>query len=211
MRRGFTLIELLVVIAIIAILAAILFPVFARAREKARQVSCLSNVRQLGTAASSYIQDYDGTYPGFYHAVTVDRYQSAVQVLNPYIKNQQIWRCPSSRVTGNTGGVSCTYFANAVVFVRWVDDTTLNDPVAAVLMWEGDEANGYSYTRPRYVGGGYGDFVNHGHWGAPHSGGGNCVYADGHAKWRKEQGHTAGIFCLTPDDRSESSLHFPRY
>src|ERR671916_3232132 len=63
-RNGFTLIELLVVIAIIAILAAILFPVFAQAREKARQASCLSNVKQIGLAAMMYVQDYDETYPG---------------------------------------------------------------------------------------------------------------------------------------------------
>src|SRR5438270_674257 len=62
-RRGFTLIELLVVIAIIAILAAILFPVFAQAREKARQAACQSNLKQLGLAAMMYTQDYDGTYP----------------------------------------------------------------------------------------------------------------------------------------------------
>src|SRR5207302_4323104 len=62
-RRGFTLIELLVVIAIIAILAAILFPVFAQAREKARQAGCLSNTRQIGTAVSMYVQDYDETFP----------------------------------------------------------------------------------------------------------------------------------------------------
>src|SRR4030081_1263811 len=62
-RRGFPLIELLVVIAIIAILAAILFPVFASAREKARQASCQSNLRQLGLATLMYTQDYDETYP----------------------------------------------------------------------------------------------------------------------------------------------------
>jgi len=63
-RRGFTLIELLVVIAIIAILAAILFPVFAQAREKARQASCLSNIKQIALGAMMYVQDYDETFPG---------------------------------------------------------------------------------------------------------------------------------------------------
>ncbi|HZO91529.1 MAG TPA: DUF1559 domain-containing protein [Chthonomonadaceae bacterium] len=62
-RRGFTLIELLVVIAIIAILAAILFPVFAQARERARAISCVSNLKQIGTATNMYVQDYDETYP----------------------------------------------------------------------------------------------------------------------------------------------------
>ncbi|MEN6404264.1 MAG: prepilin-type N-terminal cleavage/methylation domain-containing protein, partial [Armatimonadia bacterium] len=68
MKRGFTLIELLVVIAIIAILAAILFPVFAKAREKARQTSCLNNCKQLGTAIVQYCQDYDERMPKCYTA-----------------------------------------------------------------------------------------------------------------------------------------------
>jgi len=98
-KKGFTLIELLVVIAIIAILAAILFPVFAKAREKARQTSCLSNMRQLATADLSYMQDYDETnlycwfrigYPGPITAVYYWWEQ-----LQPYIKNTQIFRCPS--------------------------------------------------------------------------------------------------------------------
>ena len=66
MKRGFTLIELLVVIAIIAILAAILFPVFARAREKARQASCTSNQKQIALGILMYAQDYDEAFPGFY-------------------------------------------------------------------------------------------------------------------------------------------------
>jgi len=70
MRKGFTLIELLVVIAIIAILAAILFPVFARAREKARQTSCLSNMKQIGLAFMMYTQDYDETLPGISFSAT---------------------------------------------------------------------------------------------------------------------------------------------
>jgi len=92
--RGFTLIELLVVIAIIAILAAILFPVFARAREKARQSSCMSNLKQLATCTLMYVQDYDETFPmsiywGGTFAVTF------YHELDPYIKNQQVYQCPS--------------------------------------------------------------------------------------------------------------------
>src|SRR5579871_5222449 len=107
-RNGFTLIELLVVIAIIAILAAILFPVFAQARAKARQTSCLSNTKQISLAILMYTQDYDETLPGYrFHepnpyagnphvgsttAVTI----FINQLLNPYIKNDGVWSCPSA-------------------------------------------------------------------------------------------------------------------
>jgi prepilin-type N-terminal cleavage/methylation domain-containing protein/prepilin-type processing-associated H-X9-DG protein len=98
-QRGFTLIELLVVIAIIAILAAILFPVFAKAREKARQTSCLSNMKQLTLASLMYSADYDGVYvnnwlTGF----------SWMEMIQPYAKNWQFFNCPSM-----------TYAAGAVV------------------------------------------------------------------------------------------------
>jgi len=97
-RRGFTLIELLVVIAIIAILAAILFPVFARAREAARQSSCNSNVRQLSTAILMYVQDYDELLP----AANCDGLSSGQDwniSCQPYMKNVGIFRCPSQTPT----------------------------------------------------------------------------------------------------------------
>ncbi len=95
-RRGFTLIELLVVIAIIAILAAILFPVFAAAREKARITSCLSNVKQLLLAAHMYAQDYDEVFPCDYHVSNSSTtHIRLVNEMDPYMKNKQIWYCPT--------------------------------------------------------------------------------------------------------------------
>jgi prepilin-type N-terminal cleavage/methylation domain-containing protein/prepilin-type processing-associated H-X9-DG protein len=99
---GFTLIELLVVIAIIAILAAILFPVFAQARETARKTQCLSNGRQIGTALMMYVQDYDELYPYTEWSqkimITPATWRAGLKpgwLLEPYHKNGQIWRCPS--------------------------------------------------------------------------------------------------------------------
>ena len=95
MRKGFTLIELLVVIAIIAILAAILFPVFAKAREKARQSSCLSNVKQISLGILQYCQDYDEGFPGIYMG-PAGGYYGMTQYLDPYTKSSQIHNCPSA-------------------------------------------------------------------------------------------------------------------
>ncbi len=104
-RIAFTLIELLVVIAIIAILAAILFPVFAKAREKARQSSCSSNEKQMALALMQYAQDYDETLPPYYD-FTLGRYWQ--QMTDPYVKSQQVLWCPSSTsknfTTDNYGG-----------------------------------------------------------------------------------------------------------
>lgn len=104
-RQGFTLIELLVVIAIIAILAAILFPVFAQARERARSTSCMSNTRQIGTAEMMYIQDYDEVFwscpwPGGGQLNIPNPANGGTvfwsDLLQPYIKNTGIFDCPSN-------------------------------------------------------------------------------------------------------------------
>jgi len=110
-RRGFTLIELLVVIAILAILAGLIFPVFARARESARAARCVSNLRQLGLAIGMYAQDYDDLFP--YAADAADKYCPQIwsaypafqaqipampflhNVLDPYVRGADVWACPS--------------------------------------------------------------------------------------------------------------------
>jgi prepilin-type N-terminal cleavage/methylation domain-containing protein/prepilin-type processing-associated H-X9-DG protein len=103
-KRAFTLIELLVVIAIIAILAAILFPVFAQAREKARQTSCLSNQKQMGLGVMMYTQDYDETFPAAYYynndLSSAGGYTHWSGVIQPYVKNLGIFVCPSDKNRG---------------------------------------------------------------------------------------------------------------
>ncbi len=101
-RRGFTLIELLVVIAIIAILAAILFPVFAQARENARRISCLSNMKQVDTAVMMYTQDYDETLPTLTNdsSVSPNIRLDLWNLMQPYTKNKDIFYCPDRSQTG---------------------------------------------------------------------------------------------------------------
>lgn len=130
-RSGFTLIELLVVIAIIAILAAILFPVFARAREKARQSSCLSNVKQLSVGALMYMQDYDETFwpTSAVHMNNLAANDSPGSIwyraVMPYVKNEQIFVCPSDSQTNSA---------------RWSDSATTWDD------WPADGATAYPAT-----------------------------------------------------------------
>jgi len=133
LHRGFTLIELLVVIAIIAILAAILFPVFSRAREKARQASCQSNLKQLALGLGMYVQDYDETYPPFAYFVGATPF-TAFDMVIPYIKNNQILLCPDDKQGRVIGGPTsfipsppapaCSYAANladAYIFATGID------------------------------------------------------------------------------------------
>jgi len=204
-RKGFTLIELLVVIAIIAILAAILFPVFAKAREKARQSSCLSNVKQIMLAILGYTQDYDETLPtnsrpgGPYGQVPWNAQ------IEPYIKNAQIFVCPSHKFNHCSTAGSWAYvlwhdyWPNSYGFNTWNGGGTAASgpwvgyysPRGQSLGWVkrpaevifiGDHTNCYQFywTTSNYVDS----------WNArtdrPHNDGGNFAFIDGHAKWLKE-------------------------
>jgi prepilin-type N-terminal cleavage/methylation domain-containing protein len=159
-RRGFTLIELLVVIAIIAILASILFPVFARAREKARESNCMSNEKQIGLAIHMYASDYDDMMPIANSKPATDGPPGLKDVILPYCKNTQIFRCPSDKDKfWQTEGTSYDYGTDAFAFVSW--------PIDAPF---GREA---SVTMILY------DFAPN--W---HTRGYLALYADGHVKAR---------------------------
>jgi prepilin-type N-terminal cleavage/methylation domain-containing protein/prepilin-type processing-associated H-X9-DG protein len=145
-RAAFTLIELLVVIAIIAILAAILFPVFAQARDKARQTACLSNAKHIGTAVMMYVQDSDEMFP----SVHFSKYLVLIQ---PYAKNEELWKCPneSGRYRMEAAAqvynpsvardIDISWGANGAVFGGWNDTATkplsrLQEPAETVMLAE---------------------------------------------------------------------------
>ena len=199
-RRGFTLIELLVVIAIIAILAAILFPVFARAREKARQASCSSNLKQLGLAWMMYIQDYDET---FGHGWPAPSWSSYYQELQPYIKNTQLFMCPSEATStacscGYPGGdndasyIRANYTRNPFTTIAFGSDfrgrplAGFDTPATTICMGDGRRcwvhAAAWCRADPSNSGAGKGcdpTLANR------HNGGGNFLYVDGHVKFEK--------------------------
>ena len=202
-RTGFTLIELLVVIAIIAILAAILFPVFARAREKARQSSCLSNLKQIGLAAVMYAQDYDERFVfGFtyyYDSGGTEWLAWFPNLLEPYIKNQQIFVCPSHKQSYSFeqpwgtmyysygyNGLPDPGASNKALMGAGASSSLAEIEVPAGTIafidatWiELDHGAASSYDQFDFMG------VGDGNISKIHNDGYNATYCDGHAKWGK--------------------------
>lgn len=125
-RGAFTLIELLVVVAIIALLAAILFPVFARARENARRTSCCSNLRQIGLGVMQYTQDYDEVLLPVAYETPEGEDKDWREVLQPYVKSEQIFLCPSDSLSKHV-----SYGLNELAFVDFEDAD--ENPVAYKL------------------------------------------------------------------------------
>jgi prepilin-type N-terminal cleavage/methylation domain-containing protein/prepilin-type processing-associated H-X9-DG protein len=212
-KRAFTLIELLVVIAIISILAAILFPVFARARENARKAACMSNLKQIGLGAAMYLQDYDETYP-FAQMPSGNWYK----LFEPYIKNSQVFICPTAGVIESSAGVknySGGYGWNiggtfnntstgngfggysgyeVTPSGSYVKMAAVNEPSQTIFIadpassgYTGNGVFAVGYLSISYIpvlhGGQVGPFYKSPNVAVAPGGGGNYLFADGHVKF----------------------------
>lgn len=205
-RRAFTLIELLVVIAIIAILAAILFPVFAKAREKARCSSCASNMKQLGVAFQQYTQDYDETLPGTapfdagtnagfapYNSIYPHWLQPLASgswganiswvtggAIYPYVKNSALYACPSD---SNAKTKFFTYTMNSNLNMGKTLAQITKPAETYLLVEEGATINDGHFAAPASGSGTFGDTPTYVHNGAA-----NFLFMDGHVKLQFPQG-----------------------
>jgi prepilin-type N-terminal cleavage/methylation domain-containing protein len=196
-RQGFTLIELLVVIAIIAILAAILFPVFAQAREKARNAGCQSNLKQFSLAIMMYAQDYDETFPVWQIQPSKNQIFRWDSVILPYVKNLAIYRCPTvikypkststygyNRQLGEQIDRSAALQFTAIP--EGIPVATVSSPASVLLLYDADPegdrlfASGNATPFFRVASASYSadnTFTQR------HLVGDNIAFVDGHAKW----------------------------
>jgi prepilin-type N-terminal cleavage/methylation domain-containing protein/prepilin-type processing-associated H-X9-DG protein len=193
---GFTLIELLVVIAIIAILAAILFPVFARARENARRASCMSNLKQITLGAKMYTQDYDEKLPPLYtYENSTAVYTFWPQIIYPYVKSKQLFVCPSEGSGAGNAQMSdanwttadpADYVANFNVMPATssgLSEAAIPTVSEVFLFWD-CPAGGYFQNNTTYLPDTY-DGMRSGLAGGKgrHLEGDNYAFVDGHVKW----------------------------
>jgi prepilin-type N-terminal cleavage/methylation domain-containing protein/prepilin-type processing-associated H-X9-DG protein len=209
-KNGFTLIELLVVIAIIAILAAILFPVFARARENARRTSCASNLKQIALGQFMYTQDYDEKFAPQYNNsanATLGNITGWQYLLTPYVKSNQLFDCPNTKAYTNNTAIADYYLYRSYGVNPYVapahDGVALaavGTPSETVLFADNFAEDGGTTN--------YGLWVlrvpsacnsavtwwtlasgsSGGHIVQRHFDGANVAYADGHVKWAKLPG-----------------------
>jgi prepilin-type N-terminal cleavage/methylation domain-containing protein/prepilin-type processing-associated H-X9-DG protein len=223
-RQGFTLIELLVVIAIIAILAAILFPVFAQARAKARQTACLSNIKQLGTGLMMYAQDYDETLPlndyignglapllGWRDPRAGDSWCSGIY---PYVKNLPIYVCPEAldypdkttpwRSPDKPEDGTVSYLMNYATRGRPI--ASVPAPADLIFLHEGDRRWRVAHCRPRPTSPTARAYteISYDFYDTRHNQGANLLFCDGHARWRKKSAILISEFGLTPKVANES-------
>ena len=204
-RKGFTLIELLVVIAIIAILAAILFPAFSRARENARRASCLSNLKQLGLGVQMYSQDYDEHVPPAYqyNGPSTNELYSWMALIMPYVKSGQACVCPSWSNDGAYGEGNADRNPPIPFASYTATFTVTGSPGRALAAFTAPAETIYGLDRRQCTA--IVDRCDHFYWGgvtasttiltnqanaapasAAHFDGNNVFFVDGHAKWLKQ-------------------------
>lgn len=206
-KRGFTLIELLVGIAIIALLAAILFPAFAKTRESARRASCSSNLKQIALSIAQYNQEYDGNYVRA-TSVADDPLLGWRLALAPYLRSDQVFHCPSSTNEVDTSRRTDYYInANLSMFTTAANSAGINEalitsPSLTVLLGDGSYGQSYFWTNPSpsvapmmaassSTTSGLEDYSRNNTDDTPasnpassrHLGGANYAFCDGHVKW----------------------------